>query len=339
MYNEPIKSAQFRGYYEIPGFENYCINEEGHVLNKLTGLPANRVDFKCGYFRYTLLNSEGKNTLHGRYRLMMLTFRNEGIDYSGLVVNHLNGIKDDDRLDNLEWTTHLGNLEHAGAMGLTTKCLPVSVRCSITGEITTFPSFTKCGKAYGLSKDAIVYRAKSNGRRVFPEKKQYRVSSITGDWWIPKDLDVALKSNGTLKEIQVRNPVTKEVTTYASIIDASNSLGLCETHISEWKAKGNQLITSAFIQFKLTADGEEWREFDDPYLEYEACTGSRVVVVYSHLQHREVIFLSAVEAGRAMGVLKTTLNWRLKKKGLVIYPDNCSYMYYSDWLVFKNRII
>jgi hypothetical protein len=336
MYLEPIKSAQFRGYYEIPGFENYCINEDGHVLNKMTGSEASRADFGSGYVYYTLRIAEGKNTLCGRYRLLMLTFRNEGKDYTGLVVNHINGIKDDDRLENLEWTTYQGNTEHAGAMGLTSKCLPISVRCSLTGEITTFPSFTKCGKAYGLSKDAIIYRAKTKGRRVFPEMKQYRVSTITEDWYVPEDLNAALKANGTLKEIQVRNPLTKEVTIYASILDATKSLGLCETHISEWKAQGHQLITSAFIQFKLTADGEPWREFDDPYLEYERCTSGRVVVVYSHLQCREEIFLNAVDAGRAMGVLKTTLNWRLKKKGLIIYPDNCSYMYYSDWLVFKK---
>lgn len=336
MYLEPIKSAQFRGYYDIPGFKNYCINKEGAIINKLTGKTVNGRADPDGYVKYSLFGDAGKWKYTGRYRLLMLTFRNEGIEYDGLVVNHLNGIKYDDRLENLEWTTYQGNTEHAGAMGLTSKCLPVSVRCSVTGEITSFPSFTKCGKAYGLSKDAIIYRAKSEGRRVFPEMKQYRLTSITDDWYVPEDLNVALKANGTLKEIQVRDPVTKEVTIYSSIIDASTSLGIGETHISEWKAKGHQLITPAFIQFKLTADGEPWREFDDPYLEYERCTSGRVVVVYSHLQCREEIFLNAVDAGRAMGVLKTTLNWRLKKKGLIIYPDNCSYMYYSDWLVFKK---
>ncbi|MBN9517074.1 HNH endonuclease [bacterium] len=36
----------------------------------------------------------------------------------GHIVNHLDGRKNNDRLDNLEYTTHRGNARHAAALGL-----------------------------------------------------------------------------------------------------------------------------------------------------------------------------------------------------------------------------
>ena len=68
-----------------------------------------------GYLRSTVVNS-GKRKSHLIHRLIALTFipNPENKPY----VNHINGIKSDNRVVNLEWVTHRENIKHAFDTGL-----------------------------------------------------------------------------------------------------------------------------------------------------------------------------------------------------------------------------
>lgn len=74
-----------------------------------------------GYPRYdghmvlTLRLQPNKNTTVRVHQMVMLTFVGPA---KGLVVNHKNGIKSDNRLENLEYMTAVENLHHAYKIGL-----------------------------------------------------------------------------------------------------------------------------------------------------------------------------------------------------------------------------
>lgn len=67
-------------------------------------------------------------------------------------VNHINGDKDDNSVENLEWMTHSQNMRHAWRTSLT-KGGSIPIRIVETGEI--FESVSECARRIGVSQAHI----------------------------------------------------------------------------------------------------------------------------------------------------------------------------------------
>ena len=101
--------------YAVKGYEDkYEITEDGRVWNKYKKkwLVVSNVG---GYAALTLILNKDK-TQYKLHRLLAQHFIPNPSNRSQ--VNHINGIKNDNRLSNLEWTTPLENMEHAVETGL-----------------------------------------------------------------------------------------------------------------------------------------------------------------------------------------------------------------------------
>ncbi len=101
---------------EVKGFEGlYSSTEDGfifsHIFNKyLKGTPD-----KDGYLRVSL-SKNGKSFNRIVHRLVLESFVSNPLNKPQ--VNHINGVKDDNRLCNLEWCTPSENSIHAFKAGL-----------------------------------------------------------------------------------------------------------------------------------------------------------------------------------------------------------------------------
>ena len=93
----------------------YYATKEGNILSsRKFNVPTIMKSFtdKGGYLRVTLLGETRKV-----HRLVAIAFIPN--PERKTQVNHINGIKTDNRVENLEWVTHSENMIHAYKTGLT----------------------------------------------------------------------------------------------------------------------------------------------------------------------------------------------------------------------------
>jgi hypothetical protein len=261
---EPVLAIGYPNYYEIPGFSDYAIAPNGALIKKATGEFVKPSPNPDGYINYRIMGDDGQRFTWNRHRLMAVVFKHPGVDITELVVNHENGIKGDDFLDNLEWMTQQENVEHAGMMGLTEKCLPISVRDYLSGEVAKYPSIIECARALGMSKDFINWRIKAGETRVFPEGKQYRLGHSDEPWFVPDPSDDATLRYGLSKAVDVRDVITGEIVTYPQMTDLRCRSGWTNRISQSFPA----LFRSNWFQIKLLGESLRidiwsWREILD----------------------------------------------------------------------------
>lgn len=94
-------------------FENYFINEQGEVFNKHSRKLSPSYNGK-GYLVLGLMHG-GKRKTVAVHRLLAQAFIPNLLKLPE--VNHINGIRDDNSLQNLEWVTHGDNIKHSYELG------------------------------------------------------------------------------------------------------------------------------------------------------------------------------------------------------------------------------
>ena len=142
----------------IKGFPNYTIDENGNVKNT-KGQTIKPEVTRNGYERVSLSNDSVKHKRISVHRLVAENF----IPNPNCLpqVNHINEDKRDNRVENLEWSSALHNLEHSRVIEKASVAKFTKVRCITTGKI--YDSIKEAADEFGLAHSNIV--ACCNGRR------------------------------------------------------------------------------------------------------------------------------------------------------------------------------
>lgn len=264
----------------ITGFPDYSIDRNGLVLNERTGnfikvtMPKGNVHYpsvKLKIHKYKTFN----RVLH---RVLMETFQPLE-NYEGMVVNHKNGIKTDFRLENLEWVTFKENTEHAGELGLTTKCVPMSIRYFETGEVKHFPSAIECARELDITKDTVLYRMRDEGKKLWPGKLQFRTQGLNKDKDRPWPEVLPQVNIGNSQRIEIYNIINGYHFIFKTGTDAAKFLKVSPASITKWSNDPDQPVVPGFWLIKKESDDSPWRETGDPYLELAKYTKHRPVMV------------------------------------------------------------
>ena len=103
-----------KSFADIAGFPGYKISPEGDVLSLKRNTPHILVPKNDGRYLFVALRCGNRSVNKKVHRLVAEAF----LGASELTVNHKNGNKTDNRLDNLEYCSNKENTLHAWASGL-----------------------------------------------------------------------------------------------------------------------------------------------------------------------------------------------------------------------------
>lgn len=141
------------GFYKTPGMP-FSANRDGLVYSYETNeIP--KAFFDENKVKENKYIHVGKQLSH---RVVAKTFLEvpDWLDEETALVNHINGLKYDNKLTNLEWTNHVGNSVHAYASGLRDDNVRIKTLNVFTGEEMHFYSMWDCARHF-----------KVNGAKVF----------------------------------------------------------------------------------------------------------------------------------------------------------------------------
>lgn len=136
----------------LPNFDNYAVSNKGALKNIKNGRILKLQINHSGYPSYVLSQNGIKKGIV-IHRLVALLFINNLENKPQ--VNHINGIKTDNRVENLEWCTPKENDTHARILGLKKENKPIKSTHIETGDTNVFYSIGEASSFLGINKGSI----------------------------------------------------------------------------------------------------------------------------------------------------------------------------------------
>ena len=126
MFDSRIKQrVKFEGkkYFKHPVFSNYAANKNGEVINVKTGRIIRMSKSGNGYLKFNLSNKKKleKTITYFNHRFVFEVFK--GPIPKCLETDHINGIKTDNRIKNLQLLTHKQNIQKSNNKPIISTCI------------------------------------------------------------------------------------------------------------------------------------------------------------------------------------------------------------------------
>jgi hypothetical protein len=141
------------GFRYIPSFPRYAINLDGEVLDTLTNtIVTDRSISAHGYeVIYIYHPDKGGNRNVSIHRLLALAWLSNTDFINRPFINHIDGNKRNNRLENIEWCSHRENVHHALRIGLNGTTVKMKSRDRVTGEVTVYNSVSEMSAKLGMT--------------------------------------------------------------------------------------------------------------------------------------------------------------------------------------------
>lgn len=273
----PLES-DIPGFFHIPYYTGHLVSEDGKIIHlnnskqmtqwtphvnsdkTYVTTPNLTCDVRVRPFKFKNDGNDVKfNVYKGTvlHRILALAFIPYSDNPNLIEVNHIDGVKSNYKLTNLEWVNRRDNFIHALKTGLRDDCDPVMVYDWFTRKEYKFYSKSEAARFTGVCSSTISNKTRINDQTTVLGRYSLKEDKVSNPWKYKTFKDAVNKSS---QYVEALNIFTGEV------------IRVLGTHLLPTLLRGSNISRSmlSYLLHRLSKDGVINRPYDGYLFRYIA---------------------------------------------------------------------